>query len=134
MSLCTLMMQNSYIKFSNANKVISRLVVLFPFDDVLLPNYPHPHFSGRSNLIARSQNSHLDHFLKMDTDGRLQTRIYHKRYDITFPISVFQYLNYNIQSSVPYGIYLSQLIRWAGAHSHYTDFFSKDIFLTLNII
>ena len=52
----------------------------------------------------------------------LSTRLYDKRDDFDFHIVNFPYLSSNIPSGPSYGVYISQLIRYARCCSHYDDF------------
>ena len=54
--------------------------------------------------------------------GRLSTRLYDKHDDFDFHIVNFPFLSSNIPSSPSYGVYISQLIRYATCCSHYDDF------------
>ena len=54
--------------------------------------------------------------------GKLSTRLYDKRDDFDFHIVNFPYLSSNIPSGPSYGVYISQLIRYARCCSHYDDF------------
>ena len=53
---------------------------------------------------------------------KLSTRPYDKRDDFDFHIVNFPYLSSNIPSGPSYGVYISQLIRYARCCSHYDDF------------
>ena len=55
---------------------------------------------------------YLDCYLCTD-NGKLTTRLYDKRDDFNFPIVNFPFLSSNIPSAPAYGIYVSQLIRYA---------------------
>ena len=46
-------------------------------------------------------------------NGKLTTRLYDKRDDFNFPIVNFPFLSSNIPSAPAYGVYVSQLIRYA---------------------
>jgi hypothetical protein len=61
----------------------------------------------------------LDVVLKLDTNGKLSTQLYDKRDDFNFSIVNFPYLCSNIPASSAYGVYISQLIRYARACSAY---------------
>ena len=50
------------------------------------------------------------------------TRLYDKRDDFDFHIVNFPFLSSNIPSGPSYGVYISQLIRYARCCSHYDDF------------
>ena len=51
--------------------------------------------------------------------GKLLTRLYDKRDDFDFHIVNFPFLSSNILSSRSYGVYISQLIRYATCCTHY---------------
>ena len=51
--------------------------------------------------------------------GKLSTRLYDKRDDFDFHIVNFPFLSSNIPSSPSYGVYISQLIRYATCCLHY---------------
>ena len=78
--------------------------------------------------------SYLDLFLEIDNKGNLCTRLYDKRDDFNFPIVNFPFLSSNIPSSPAYGVYISQLIRYARAWSTYKDFVSRSQLLTSKLI
>ena len=63
--------------------------------------------------------SYLDILLNIDINGKLTTQLYNKRDDFSFSIVNFPYLFSNIPSSPAYGVYVSQLIRYAKACSAY---------------
>ena len=54
--------------------------------------------------------------------GKLSTRLYDKRDDFDFHIVHFPFLSSNIPSGPSYGVYISQLVRYARCCSHYDDF------------
>ena len=54
--------------------------------------------------------------------NRLYTKLYDKRDDFDFHIVNFPFLSSNIPSSPSYGVYISQLIRYARCCSYYDDF------------
>ena len=109
-------------------------------DDVLSLN--NPYFSQYLHLIypseleikdttaTRRTASYLELFLNIDTDDRLYTKIYDKLVDFNFQIINFSFLNSKIPSSPSYGVYISQLIRYARARSHCTDFIYNSVHLT----
>ena len=55
-------------------------------------------------------------------DGQLHTSIYDKRDDFNFHITNFPFLSSNIPTSPAYGVFISQLIRYARACSSYGCF------------
>ena len=64
-----------------------------------------------------SSVSYLDVLLEKDLNGILTTKLYDKRDDFNFSIVNFTYLCSNIPSSPAYGVFVSQLIRYARACS-----------------
>ena len=63
--------------------------------------------------------SYLDLLLSIGRDGQLHTSIYDKRDDFNFLITNFPFLSSNIPTSPAYGVFISQLIRYARACSSY---------------
>ena len=70
----------------------------------------------------------LDIRLELDNE-KLYTKLYDKRDDFNFTIVNFPFLDSNIPASPAYGVYISQLIRYARACS-YVDFRSWGSVLT----
>ena len=58
----------------------------------------------------------------MESNNRLYTKLYDKRNDFDFHIVNFLFLSSNIPSSPLYGVYISQLIRYARCCLYYDDF------------
>ena len=69
---------------------------------------------------------YLDLLLSIGQDGHLHTSIYDKRDDFNFHITNFPFLSSNIPSSPAYGVFISQLIRYARACSSYECFILRD--------
>ena len=59
--------------------------------------------------------SYLDLHLKIDSEGRLRTKIYYKRDDFNFPVVNFPFICGNIPAAPAYGVYISQMIRYSRA-------------------
>jgi hypothetical protein len=57
------------------------------------------------------------------------TKIYDKRDDFNFKIINFPNMCSNIPASPAYGVYISQLIRYARASSNYSDFLKRHLYL-----
>ena len=74
--------------------------------------------------------SYLDILLKVDINGKLTTQLYDKRDDFSFSIVNFPHLCSNIPLSPAYGVYISQLIRYARACSGYSQFLNRGKLLT----
>ena len=78
--------------------------------------------------------SYLDILLEIDKNQHLTTRLYDKRDDFNFPIVNFPFLCSNIPECPAYGVYISQLIRYARACSEYQDFLARGLILTNKLL
>ena len=104
-------------------------------DDVLslsnpsFGNYLHQIYPDELNIKNTTDTNHsasyLDLMLKIDHNKVLTTKLYDKRDDFDFSIVNFPFLDSNIPSSPAYGVYMSQLIRYARACSNYNDFSTR---------
>ena len=56
------------------------------------------------------------------SNGIVSTKIYDKRDDFDFDIVYFPFLDGDVPRRTSYGLYISQLIRFAGASSNLSDF------------
>ena len=99
---------------------------LFSYSCVLLP------YLGEGGGFQVFKCTFCFVFLLIDIDinGKLTTQLYDKRDDFSFSIVNFPYLCSNIPSSPAYGVYVSQLIRYAGACSAYDQFLNRGKLLT----
>ena len=79
-------------------------------------------------------SSFLDLLLKIDKDGRLRVKIYDKRDDFNFDIVNFPFLCGNVPQLPSYGVYISQLIRYARASTSYDEFLSRSCRLTSKLL
>jgi hypothetical protein len=78
--------------------------------------------------------SYLDILLIIDSNGRLTTSLYDKRYDFDFAIVNFPFLCSNIPLSPAYDVNISQLIRYARACFAYEDFSKRGKLLTKKLM
>ena len=65
--------------------------------------------------------SYIDLHQEIDHDGRLITKLYHKRDDFSLPIVNIPFICSNIPAASAYGIYVSQMIRYSRACDSYHD-------------
>ena len=86
-----------------------------------------------TTYIDRSA-SYLDLYLKIDSEGRLRTKLYDKRDDFNFPIVNFPFICSNIPASPAYGVYISQLIRYSITCGSYQDFLVRGLLLTRKLL
>ena len=80
-------------------------------------------------FVTAASASFLDLYLEFDDSGQLSTKIYDKWDDFNFKIINFPNMCSNIPASPAYGVYISQLIRYARASSNYSDFLKRHLYL-----
>ena len=103
------------------------------FGDFVDAIYPEE-LEIKDTTDADNQASYLDLSLKFDSAHNLQVKLYDKRDDFNFSIVNFPFLCGNIPQSPAYGVYISQLIRYARASSLYSDFLFRSQQLTSKIL
>ena len=64
------------------------------------------------------------------SNGFVSSKIYDKRDDFDFDIVNFPFLDGDVPRRPSYGLYISQLIRFARVYSHVDDFYTRNKFLT----
>ena len=84
---------------------------------------------SKETTDTASSASFLDLYLEFDDSGQLSTKIYDKRDDFNFKIINFPNMCSNIPASPLFGVYISQLIRYARASSNYSDFLKRHLHL-----
>jgi hypothetical protein len=86
--------------------------------------YP-PELEVKETTDTASSASFLDLYLEFDDWST--TEIYDKRDDFNFKIINFPNMCSNIPASPAYGVYISQLIRYARTSSNYSDFLKRHL-------
>ena len=111
-------------------------------DDLL--NIDSPYFEGMVNRIYPSELQYnkantsdteapfLDLHLSI-SNGFVSSKIY-KRDDFDFDIVNFPFLDGHVLRSTSYGVYISQLIRFARVSSHVVDFNARNKSLTAKLL
>ena len=74
---------------------------------------------------STSVASYLDLLFIRDNTNNITTKLYDKRDTFGFHIVNFPFMSSNIPSVPAYGVYASQLIRYACCCSNYSDFLSR---------
>ena len=74
---------------------------------------------------STSVASYLDLLFIRDNSNNITTKLYDKRDTFGFHIVNFPFMSSNIPSAPAYGVYASQLIRYARCCSNYSDFLSR---------
>ena len=89
------------------------------FDSMVNHIYPSEFQFNKTN-VSDTEASFLDLHLST-SDGFVKTKIFHKRDDFDFDIVNFPILHGDVPRSTSYGVYISQLIRFARVSSHVDD-------------
>ena len=83
--------------------------------------------------VSDAEASFLDLHLSI-SDGFVKIKIYDKRGDFDFDIVNFPFLDEGVPRSASYGVYISQLIRFARVSSHVDDFNTRNKVLTATLL
>ena len=89
------------------------------FDIMVNHIYPSELQLNKAN-ISDTEASFLDLHLSM-SDGFVKSKLFDKRDDFDFDIVNFPFLDGDVPRSISYGVYISQLIRFARVSSHVDD-------------
>ena len=73
-------------------------------------------------------------FILSISDGLVKTKINHNRDDFDFDIVTYLFLDGDVPRSTSYGVYISQLIRFAPVSSHADDFNTRNKVLTAKLL
>ena len=84
-------------------------------------------------MLLITKQPFLDLNLSIHNDT-VFTKIYDKRDDFDFDIVNFPFLDDDVPRRPSYGVYISQLILFARASSHVTDFNNRNKFLTAKLL
>ena len=94
------------------------------FDSMANRIYPSELQLNKAN-VSDAEASFLDLHLSI-SDGFVKTKLYYKRDDSDFDIVNFPFLDGDVPRSASYGVYISQLIRFARVSSHVDDFNTRN--------
>ena len=103
------------------------------FENYLGQMYP-PELEIKDTTESNTSASYLDLLLSIDRDGQLHTSLYDKRDDFNIHITNFPFLSSNIPSSPAYGVFISQIIRYARASSSYECFILRAVRLSNKLL
>ena len=102
--------------------------------------YSHTYLHDNTNSEPVDKPPHLlsicAPFLDLNlsiTNGIVSSKIYDKRDDFNFEIVNFPFLDGYVPRSPSYGVYISQLIRFARVCSNVDDFNNRNLFLTAKL-
>ena len=94
--------------------------------------YPSERLVNKANT-SDTEVAFLDLHLSISNDI-VSTKIYDKRGDFDFEIVNFQFSDGDVPSSTSYGVFISQLIRFARASSYVSNFNTLNKLLTQKLL
>ena len=94
--------------------------------------YP-PELQLNKANISDTEAPFLDLHLSV-ANGFVSSKIYDKRDDFDFDIVNFPFLDGDVPRRASYGVYISQLIRFARDCNHVTDFIARNKCLTAKLL
>ena len=114
--------------------VVMVLTSLYRLSSSFLVNriYP-PELQLNKANTSDTEAPFLDLHLSI-SNGFVSSKIYDKRDDFDFDIVNFPFLDGDVPRSTSYGIYISQLIRFARVSSHVVDFNARNKSLTAKLL
>ena len=98
------------------------------FETMISSIYPKELTLNKAN-ISKTEASFLDLNLCI-TNDKISSSIYDKREDFNFSIVNYPFLDGDVPRSTSYGVYISQLIRFARACSLVEEFNSRNLLIT----
>ena len=101
-------------------------------DNMVSQIYPSELQLSKANT-SDTEAAFLDLHLSISNDI-VSTKIYDKRDDFDFEIVNFPFLDGDVPRSTSYGVYISQLIRFASASSYVADFNTRNKLLTQKLL
>ena len=110
---------------------------LFNIDNIHFENCVKRIYPAELQLNKANSSDTEAPFLDLNlsvSDGIVSSKIYDKRDDFDFDIVNFPFLDGEVPRRPSYGVYISQLIRFARASSHLKDFNSRNISLTAKLL
>ena len=102
------------------------------FEEMVSQIYPAELQLNKANT-SDTEAPFLDLHLSI-LDGFVSSKIYDKRDDFDFDIVNFPFLDGDVPRTTSYGVYISQLIRFARVSSHLADFNARNKSLTAKLL
>ena len=120
--------------FNSTSRYLDDLLIIenIHFEHIVHRIYPTELQLNKANA-SDTETAFLDLNLSIHNDI-VSTKIYDKRDDFNFDIVNFPFLDGDVPQRPSYDIYISQLIRFARASSHVTDFMNRNKFLTAKLL
>ena len=121
------------ISFQSCGAPLAQWVKHLPVDLAVQSSRPARGGIFSTANVSDAEASFLDLHLSI-SDGFVKTKTYDKRDDFDFDIVNFPFLDGDVPRSASYGVYISQLIRFARVSSHVDDFNTRNKVLTAKLL
>ena len=135
--ICTHMYAHTCVKYSCIHACMQTHVCMHaqPMQTYMLhPDMKIIKFKA-SELYEKNSNKYIQvNEESLISNDIVSTKIYDKRDDFDFEIVNFPFLDGDVPRSTSYGVYISQLIRFARASSYVTDFNTRNKLLTQKLL
>ena len=120
--------------FNNTSRYLDDILNLDNpyFANHIVDIYP-PELELNKANYTESEADYLDLNIKIN-NGKVCTKIYDKRDDYNFEIVNFPHLDGDVPRATSYGVYISQLIRFARGCSNVNDFNDRNFLLTSRLL
>ena len=120
--------------FNTTSRYLDDILITYNvyFDNMVSQIYPSELQLNKTNT-SDTEATFLDLHLSISNDI-VSTKIYDKRDDFNFEIVIFPSLDGDVPRSTSYGVYISQLIRFARASTYVTDFNTSNKVLTQKLL
>ena len=105
----------------------------FPYFEGMVNQIYPPELQLNKANISDTEVPFLDLHLSV-ANGFVSSKIYDKRDDFDFDIVNFPFLDGDVPRRASYGVYISQLIRFARVCNHVTDFNARNKCLTAKLL
>lgn len=120
--------------FNNTSRYLDDI---FNINNPFFPNFIHQIYPSELTLNKANQSDVRSSFLDLDLHlekGRIISKIYDKRDDFNFETVNYPHLDGDVPRSTSYGVYASQLLRFARACSRVEDFNSRNLIITKKLL
>ena len=104
-----------------------------PYHEGMVNRIYQPELQSNKANTSDTEAPFLDLHLSISI-GFVSSKIYDKRNDFDFNIVNFPFLDGDVPRSASYGVYISQLIRFARVSSHVADFNARNKSLTVKLL
>ena len=119
--------------FNSTSRYLDDILIIDSpyFEGVVNQIYPPALQLNKAN-ISDTEAPYLDLHLSV-ANGFVSSKIYDKRDDFDFIVN-FPFLDGDVPRRASYGVYISQLIKFARVCNHVTDFNARNNFLTAKLL